>query len=178
MLGQFSEKSDVYSFGVMVLEIITGKKNIRSYESHVGDSLLSNVSVFVCVSNVYLLRLIQMQCVKQIVTGLGQWSDQITLSILDPNIKGTYSEYEVIKCIQIGLLCVQQFPDDRPTMVTIVSYLNNDFNELPTPQEPAFLLHGQMDKKGIPQDSSSSQSINTYTPLSFNDLSITQFLPR
>lgn len=107
-----------------------------------------------------------------------QWSEQITLSILDPNIKGTYSEYEVIKCIQIGLLCVQQFPDDRPTMVTIVSYLNNDFNELPTPQEPAFLLHGQMHTKGIPQDSSSSRSINTCTPLTFNDLSITEFLPR
>jgi len=46
MLGQFSEKSDVYSFGVMVLEIITGKKNIRSYESHVGDGLLSYVSIY------------------------------------------------------------------------------------------------------------------------------------
>ncbi|KAK2421213.1 cysteine-rich receptor protein kinase [Trifolium repens] len=152
MLGQFSEKSDVYSFGVMVLEIITGKKNVRSYESLVGDSFLS-----------YVWR---------------QWRDKIPLSILDSNIKGTYSEYEVIKCIHIGLLCVQQFPDARPTMVTIVSYLNNDFIELPTPQEPAFLFHDQMGAKGIPQDSSSSQSINSCTPLTTNDLSITEFLPR
>ncbi|CAJ2666847.1 unnamed protein product [Trifolium pratense] len=153
MLGQFSEKSDVYSFGVMVLEIITGKKNVRSYESLVGDSFLS-----------YVWR---------------QWRDKVPLSILDSNIKGTYSEFEVIKCIQIGLLCVQQFPDARPTMVTIVSYLNNDFIELPTPQEPAFLFHDQMGgTKGIPQDSSSSQSINSCTPLTTNDLSITEFLPR
>ena len=45
MQGQFSEKSDVFSFGVMVLEIITGKKNVGSYESHhVVDGLLSSVS--------------------------------------------------------------------------------------------------------------------------------------
>jgi serine/threonine protein kinase len=46
MLGQFSEKSDVYSFGVMLLEIVTGKKNIRSSTSHkVVDGLLNHVSV-------------------------------------------------------------------------------------------------------------------------------------
>jgi len=45
LFGQFSEKSDVYSFGVMILEIITGKKNIGSYESHrVADGLLNFVS--------------------------------------------------------------------------------------------------------------------------------------
>jgi serine/threonine protein kinase len=54
MLGQFSEKSDVYSFGVMVLEIITGKKNVRSYESLVGDSFLSYVSIYTS-SNFYFI---------------------------------------------------------------------------------------------------------------------------
>jgi len=46
MFGQFSEKSDVYSFGVMILEIITGRKNVGSYESYgVVDGLLSFVSI-------------------------------------------------------------------------------------------------------------------------------------
>lgn len=45
MFGQFSEKSDVFSFGVMVLEIISGKKNFSSYESHrITNGLLSYVS--------------------------------------------------------------------------------------------------------------------------------------
>jgi len=48
MFGQFSEKSDVFSFGVMVLEIVSGKKNLSSYESHrIGDGFLSNVSVII-----------------------------------------------------------------------------------------------------------------------------------
>jgi hypothetical protein len=107
-----------------------------------------------------------------------QWRDEIPLSILDPNINGRYSEIEVIKCIQIGLLCVQQFPDARPTIVSIVSYLTNDFIELPTPQESATVFHRQMDAKEIPLVSSSSRLINTSTPLTINDLSITEVLPR
>lgn len=45
MHGQFSEKSDVFSFGVMVLEIISGKKNSCSFESHRVDDLVSYVSI-------------------------------------------------------------------------------------------------------------------------------------
>nr|KYP37745.1 Cysteine-rich receptor-like protein kinase 25 [Cajanus cajan] len=42
MFGQFSEKSDVFSFGVMVLEIITGKKNLSPCEPYrVVDGLLN-----------------------------------------------------------------------------------------------------------------------------------------
>ncbi|RZB61882.1 Cysteine-rich receptor-like protein kinase 25 isoform C [Glycine soja] len=137
MLGQFSEKSDVFSFGVMVLEIISGKKNLGLYEPHrVADGLLS--------------------CVWR------QWRDQTPLSILDASINENYSEIEVIKCIQIGLLCVQQNPDDRPTMVAIVSYLSSHLIELPSPQEPALFLHGRKDPKA----------------LSINEMSVSQFLPR
>ena len=45
MGGLFSEKSDVYSFGVIILEIISGKKNIPFFESDQASvNLLGNVS--------------------------------------------------------------------------------------------------------------------------------------
>jgi serine/threonine protein kinase len=44
--GLFSVKSDVFSFGVVLLEILSGKKNTRFYESELAMSLISYVSMF------------------------------------------------------------------------------------------------------------------------------------
>lgn len=154
MLGKFSEKSDVFSFGVMIIEIITGKRNAKSYESnHDAKGLLS-----------YVWR---------------QWNDQTLLTAIDSNIKEKYSQIEVIKCIQIGLLCVQENPNARPTMATVVSYLTNHSLELPFPQEPAFVLHSTIDQKIVgQQESSSGLSASSSKPFSVNDMSISTFYPR
>ncbi|XLT73904.1 hypothetical protein HN873_030330 [Arachis hypogaea] len=108
-----------------------------------------------------------------------QWRDGTPLSILDPKIKEDYNQVEVIKCIQIGLLCVQENPNSRPTMGTIISYLNNHSLDLPSPQEPAFFLHGSgfMDPKTVAQESSSSQSGKSSTTFSINEMSISKFHP-
>ena len=46
---------------------------------------------------------------------------------------------EVLKCINIGLLCIQAEPDDRPTMTKVILMLGGDIITLPTPMEPAFI---------------------------------------
>ncbi|KHN01556.1 Putative cysteine-rich receptor-like protein kinase 31 [Glycine soja] len=155
MLGQFSEKSDIFSFGVMILEIITGKRSVNAYESHnVVEGLMG-----------YVWR---------------QWKDQEPLSILDSNIKERYSQMEVLRCIHIGLLCVQENLNDRPTITTIISYFNNHSLELPSPQEPAFLLHRRrMDPEiVIQQESSLSQAANGSVLFSINEMSASDFYPR
>lgn len=52
MGGLFSEKSDVFSFGVILLEIISGKKNIPFFEADDPLNLLGNVSKFCKCGNV------------------------------------------------------------------------------------------------------------------------------
>ncbi|PNY12894.1 cysteine-rich receptor-like protein kinase [Trifolium pratense] len=47
MLGQFSEKSDVFSFGVIILEIVSGKRNIDYNGVNSIDDLVSHVSLLV-----------------------------------------------------------------------------------------------------------------------------------
>ena len=84
-------------------------------------------------------------------------------------MKENCSKFEFIRCIHIGLLCVQENPDDRPTMMTIVSYLSNHLIELPSPREPAFFLHSNMDPKIVAGESSSN---------SINEMSTSNFLPR
>lgn len=97
------------------------------------------------------------------------------LSILCPSIKENYSDTEFIKCIQISLLCVQQNPDARPIMTTVVSYFSTNLIELPIPQEPAFFVHDRMDPATFAQESSVNQSLNKF---SVNKMSISEFHPR
>lgn len=45
---------------------------------------------------------------------------------------------EVMRCIQIGLLCVQKHPEDRPTMSVVLLMLDSETATLPQPKEPGF----------------------------------------
>lgn len=48
---------------------------------------------------------------------------------------------EMIRCIHIGLLCVQENAVDRPTMASVVLMLNSFSLTLSLPSQPAFFLH-------------------------------------
>ncbi|XP_038704889.1 cysteine-rich receptor-like protein kinase 10 [Tripterygium wilfordii] len=145
MHGQFSIKSDVYSFGVLVLEIIAGKKNSSFYHIDVIENLPSHAWKL--------------------------WRAETPLEMLDPTLRDSYSRDEVIRCIHLGLLCVQEDPTVRPTMVDLVSMLHNYSLSLPSPQQPAFFLHGRTEHN-------SSQSTTKSLPSSDNEASITQLQPR
>lgn len=47
---------------------------------------------------------------------------------------------EMLKCVNVGLLCVQEDPDDRPTISDVVILLSSGSTTLPTPNEPAFVM--------------------------------------
>ena len=47
---------------------------------------------------------------------------------------------QILRCIHIGLLCVQEIAKERPTMATVVSMLNSEIVKLPRPSQPAFIL--------------------------------------
>nr|POE61568.1 cysteine-rich receptor-like protein kinase 25 [Quercus suber] len=146
MQGEFSEKSDVYSFGVLVLEIITGKKN-SNFESQGAEDLLSYAWI--------------------------HWRDGRPLELLDPNLEGFYIIDEAIKCIHVGLLCVQKDPADRPTMASIVLTLSSLSVSLPTPLRPAFFLRNT--DQNLPQMyMESDQSTSMSMSRSINDEYVTE----
>ncbi|MED6175771.1 hypothetical protein PIB30_081487 [Stylosanthes scabra] len=138
----------------MVLEIISGKRNSSSFDSCRVDDLLS-----------YAWK---------------QWSgDESAFQLLDPVLQESYNQNEVERCIQIGLLCVQENPDERPTMGTIASYLTNDSVEMPYPQEPAFFMQGRTRRHASGHESYSSGHTTKYSfSSSVNEMPTTAFFPR
>lgn len=82
-----------------------------------------------------------------------QWRDQTPLELIDQDIKESYNHTEVVKCIQ-------EKPDDRPTMATVVSYLTSPSAELPFPGEPTKSMHSEILQNMVAGELSSA-SIST-----------------
>lgn len=59
--------------------------------------------------------------------------------MIDSMLDDGLVQHEAMRCIHIGLLCIQQHPDDRPDMSTVVLMLNGE-RSLPQPKEPGFLI--------------------------------------
>jgi hypothetical protein len=60
------------------------------------------------------------------------------MNLMDSALNYTYSKHLVPRYVNIGLLCVQQSPADRPTMSDVISMIGNDTVSLPYPKSPAF----------------------------------------
>ncbi|KAK4439263.1 G-type lectin S-receptor-like serine/threonine-protein kinase [Sesamum alatum] len=112
MEGRFSEKSDVYSFGVLMLEIVKGKKNTHYYNHEWSSGLLG--------------------CAWKL------WSEDNGLAFADEALASQDFQGEIVRCIHIALLCVQEFPKDRPTIQTVLSMLSREIVDLPAPEQPVF----------------------------------------
>ncbi|KAJ6796526.1 receptor-like serine/threonine-protein kinase SD1-8 [Iris pallida] len=137
MDGVFSIKSDVFSFGVLVLEIISGKKNRGVFFANPDLNLLGHA--------------------------WSLWKEGTRLDLIDESVSPRYSANEALRCIKVGLLCVQEQPEDRPAMSSVVLMLGSASALLPEPKQPGF---GFISTKG-PFECSSP------TAYSVNEMSVT-----
>ncbi|KAK2644377.1 hypothetical protein Ddye_019572 [Dipteronia dyeriana] len=107
------------------------------------------------------------------------WRDGTPTELLDSNLIDSYSSNEVTRCIQVGLLCVQEDPAERPTMATAVLMLNSYSLTLQLPQQPAFFFGTRTDlSMQITHETESDQSKSKSVPWSVDDASITELHPR
>uniref|UniRef100_A0ACD5XS96 Uncharacterized protein n=1 Tax=Avena sativa TaxID=4498 RepID=A0ACD5XS96_AVESA len=112
MHGHLSAKADVFSFGVLVLEIVSGRKN-SSFVPPPGldaENLLD-----------YAWKL---------------YKKGRSMELLDPSVKPSAEQDQVLLCIRIGLLCVQADPRLRPDMKRVVIILSKKQSTLEEPTRP------------------------------------------
>ncbi|KAJ1382708.1 S-locus glycoprotein domain [Sesbania bispinosa] len=72
------------------------------------------------------------------VMAWGLWTENKLVDLVDLSLRETYNANQFIKCAHIGLLCVQDEPNDRPNMSNVVTMLDSETATLPTPKQPTF----------------------------------------
>ncbi|KAB5521780.1 hypothetical protein DKX38_026099 [Salix brachista] len=65
------------------------------------------------------------------------WKEGNQFELVDPALRDSCSEDQVLRCIHVGLLCVEDNVIDRPTMSDVLSMLTSDA-QLPLLKQPAF----------------------------------------
>ena len=60
------------------------------------------------------------------------------MELIDPSIQDSCSRDEVLRCIHLGMLCVQDSASQRPTMSSVVLMLESEGATLPLPRQPTF----------------------------------------
>ena len=62
------------------------------------------------------------------------------MELIDSSFANSYSASEVLRCIQVGLICVQERAEDRPTVSSVVLMLSSETASMPQPRNPGFVL--------------------------------------
>ncbi|CAH9103953.1 unnamed protein product [Cuscuta europaea] len=161
--GQFSSKSDVYSFGVLLLEIITGER-IKSFRGGEEEQSLVDYA-------------------------WSMWNKRTPLVLIDSTMP-SFSTFtsDIIRCIHIALLCVQENVGSRPTMASVVLMLSSRSVIMSRPSRPAYIIHSMTQQHASSSSSSSSAHNNSHSistrssshveRSSRNEVSISELEPR
>ncbi|TVU06609.1 hypothetical protein EJB05_49833, partial [Eragrostis curvula] len=113
--GKYSVKSDVYSFSILILEIISRKRCCQLLPN--GDMLhLPTRAWELCKAG-----------------------KSHELPDLPPSNEIQLAQ--IIKCVHVALLCIQDCPTDRPTMSEVLLMLHSDRASSPVPNLPANHTH-------------------------------------
>ncbi|XP_021800960.1 cysteine-rich receptor-like protein kinase 2, partial [Prunus avium] len=107
--GQLTEKVDVYSFGVLILEIVTGRQNNRSKSAEYSDSIVT-----------ITWKHFQAGATEEL------YDSNLMLQNCNDDVKD-----EILRVVQIGLLCTQESPSLRPKMSKALQMLTKKEQPLP-----------------------------------------------
>ncbi|VAI41203.1 unnamed protein product [Triticum turgidum subsp. durum] len=152
MRGQYSIKSDVFSFGVLVLEVVTGRRNDASHNIEQDVDLVNLV--------------------------WEHWNRGNVIELIDPSLCNHPPVDQILKCIHVGLLCVQRKPASRPTMSSVNIMFSSHTVRLPSLSRPPFFIQDISVSESWTAHSDAYPPGENSTVMSSNQVSITELSPR
>ncbi|KAL5736151.1 hypothetical protein ACOSQ2_030939 [Xanthoceras sorbifolium] len=116
-----------------------------------------------------ILRCIHVVCYNPFPQAWRLWNEERAVELIVKSLDYSSASSEILQCIHVGLLCVQQGPEDRPNMSTVALMLGGD-GSLPHPKQPGFFTERNLPESEL--SSSKNQSSSTY------EISISLLEPR
>ncbi|KAF7108074.1 hypothetical protein CFC21_108619 [Triticum aestivum] len=112
MVGKPLPESNVYGFGVVLLEMITGRRAFNDDQDAVGDRHL-------------------VQWAQPFLANVRQFE---LCRMADPALQGRYPSFDLRKAVAYAGLCIQERPDMRARIDTVVKVLSHLANDVDRPE--------------------------------------------
>jgi hypothetical protein len=94
----------------------------------------------------------------ELVQAWSLWKDGKAIDLVDSSIVETCSPVEALRCIHIGLLCVQDNPNSRPLMSSVVFILENETTLGSVPKQPMYFSQWYLEAQGTRENANSSMN--------------------
>ncbi|XP_047077873.1 cysteine-rich receptor-like protein kinase 44 [Lolium rigidum] len=147
-----SPKIDVFSYGVLLLQIVTRRRECWSDDSNT---------------------------VNLITEVWNHWKKGTISHMMDQTLNEDTRDQQ-LRCVHVGLMCVQADPADRPEISTVIFMLTRDNMELQAPEEPAFFFGSSSYGRNLHPCSraSANTSFVSVEDISVNGVTMTEPYPR
>lgn len=171
-------KYDVYSFGVLLLQIISGKRSTCLHGLNENLTLSGYVNCFpyhLLTVRFKVFSLLYFYISKMDVNfqAFELWKEGQGICFVESTLDDSSSSCKILRCMHVALLCVQENPVDRPSMLAVSLMLKNEATAIVTPKRPAFSIR---EDDGFNKEHCKGKARIEF--FSFNDASISQVLPR
>jgi serine/threonine protein kinase len=119
-------KIDVYSFGMVLLEIVSGRRNLQPSSCNLVEADIRKPDWYFPV------------------WALAKLESGSCMELVDPSLTQIVNPQEVERALQVAFWCINDMPEQRPSMSHVVQMLEGDIpvkSPVPRPKFLEMLAH-------------------------------------
>ena len=88
------------------------------------------------------------------------WQRDAVKDIMDPTLKDSCPTHQLLRFIHVALSCLEDSATERPTILEVMSMLENETMPLPILKKPAFFTGSNVNNEDLQRKMSKNYSVN------------------